>query len=278
MIIRLFFCLSFVVTNCTAEIISTHTFDKVIEIIQEAEDEVGSKNVIGIFDIDFTLVSPTHPAAHFKAMQAHRNLIDQVRHGFNAGEKMMWDAKLIKKSDVQIVDARAPEHLKNLSNKGVHIVALTGYPYLEINGEHYGEWRLNTLKTLGYEFKNTIPNTELKELPLFMNSHSRYVDGVIFATGVKVVTNKGEALDAYLNLLEKHGNKTNFKIFVMVDDMEDYLVSVEKMLKVKFPKAKFIGVHYHAAENLETQPMNAEEIKHFYEEISKEIKALKISD
>ena len=127
-----------------------------------------------------------------------------------------------------------------IKNKGVKVIALTASYTGSIKAiDDMGNWRIKTLRDLGYDFTGAFPNVNRKvftNFPEVNGDHPRFDQGIIFVNGGADMYTKGDVLNAFFLYSRFVPKKVLF-----VDDRYSNLEAVEKALP---EGVEFIGFHY----------------------------------
>ncbi|MFY9589611.1 DUF2608 domain-containing protein [Rickettsia endosymbiont of Halotydeus destructor] len=228
----IFLSLICLANNCFAKIIPTNDFKVIEEYVNKAD-----KDTLVIFDVDDVLMMPTDEFAFTAPVR--RELTKKLKEKYSEDELKYLFTPIFKIRTVQLVASGMPDLIKDLEQRKIPTIALTGWwtgKYGHITKME--DFRFDGLKQVNISFINTSPFKEDMIFPEFKNK-----DGVPMLKSGVILTasaDKGLVLKAALEKSNLH-----FKKIVFIDDNLKFLESVEKIcLELNID---FQGIHYGAA-------------------------------
>lgn len=234
-----------------AEITSISDMESVITIINEAE-----KGTLGVFDIDMVLVQPSDPAFQMLNMKLHRALAKQILSEIPPEKKDTFLTLMTLTSESILVDPSTPLYLRQLSDKGISLMALTAN--LTGSFSHIQEmeiWKRDQLKQLGIEFSQSAPYPgclDFTEMESYRGNYPTYLDGILYTNGS--ACSKGDVFAAFL---DKTG--LDFKKIIFIDDREECLKSLESVLNDR--GIVFKGILYTGALDFPSEVISSQEFE-----------------
>lgn len=191
-----------------------------------------------LFDIDYTLTAPDHPALQMSVIKQNKQRFRQELAQFTEQERDLLPMLMVTQTPNKLTEAAVPELLDVLRRRGATVLGFTSadtsvFPDV---GE-VPTWRSRELKRLGITFEaSQIPyeHFELKYFPPFRGTYPLYSDGILYANNLP---GKGEVLAAFIDTLQDRPTRV-----VLVDDTLDKLQSVQEAMDQK--KIPFLGLHY----------------------------------
>ena len=211
------------------------------------EDYENLDDILYTFDVDDTLIKLNHPLLPY--LKKYNDPYKDLLRKYSRITEM--DLRRYLASYVERTELGASEWLKSLTGKKI---ALTASPTGECaDGTLMTKCRYQELKDKGITFEATTFDIEepfdldepfdLKELA-YEGQCPTYYKGILFSLRKsKGSPSKGTVLCTFLE-------KINYtpKWVVLVDDLEENLVSVQNELKKRYPdKINFIGILYTGA-------------------------------
>jgi hypothetical protein len=210
----------------------------------------------GIFDIDMVLVQPSEPAFQMPNMKRHSAVSKRIIEEIPQGKKELFLSLMSIGSEPILIDAKVPAFLKELSARGIFLMALTANLTGELASvKSMEDWRVQGLQHLGIDFSNTAPHKgaiAFPTLPLYRGNSPVYKEGILFANGTSC--SKGEVLTAFIKKVGSHPQK-----IIFIDDREENLHSVETALYQLDPSIEYLGVHYLGAKQYPSPLVTEEE-------------------
>lgn len=195
-------------------------------------------NAIIFVDIDFTIITPISKTFINKDTRITDQVIKPNKHLYSTEEYEKILSSWRKQRQVKLIDKNWPDMLNQLKQK--HKV----YGLTKVETGKFGdiesmeEWRSSELKKLKIEFSHDIL------LPSI--NRASFYNG-IFMTGPN---SKSDTLSFYLKYLPI-ANRNDIT-FVMVDDIEEELNSMEKFCKNN--AIKFLGILFKGLEKFKEIP------------------------
>ena len=265
----LFMLHKFISTLFLVYIFLGHTvFGEIVQTSDLNQIELSLQNTtqdtLVIFDVDDVLAM-----AQDDILQKHnKKFLEHIEHEIKKhltekDAQKLWSLILLKRK-TKPVDSKMISVISNLQSRGIKVLALTNCgtgPYGHIN--HIENWRIQELKTLGYNFKKSWPLTKPQffnhlsphdpiRLPLFKN-------GIIFTCNLS----KGAVLKAFLDHVIFHP-----KQIIFIDDKKKHLQSVEEY--AKNAGIKFFGFEYRGASPRSHRPLDTKRAQLQFEMLEKD--------
>lgn len=189
-----------------------------------------------LFDIDYTLTTPDHPALHMGAIKQNRQRYFEELNKFNDNHKLIIPILMITHVTNKLTEPDGPELIKKFEKRATvfgFTAADTGaFPQI---GE-IPNWRSKELARLGIAFNPLFSKEriEFREFPSFRQTYPIYQDGVLYSN---VIPSKGIVMKAFI---EKVGIKPN-RVFLIDDKPENLVTMQEELNKMGI---SFSGVRY----------------------------------
>jgi len=220
------------VTQSWARIVETKNVSDILSEIDE--------NTLVLFDIDLTTLTPTTTLGsnawwnHFRGKVRSTNLpkeqtlllIGPIVH------------KMLRKVPHKTVEPEVVALIHSLQERGITVWALTGRYKKAPWDPQFAELTRDQLAACGIDFELSIPPKGVE----IMQLHPSYAYGILFTDGQQ----KGPVLWEFLQAL----NHRPLKV-VMIDDLLNYLTSIENALKKE--NIPFVGFHYTRLAHLDGQ-------------------------
>ncbi|SRR5581483_109313 len=218
--------LVFVASLEAGEIFTTSDFARIEEVVENLDC-----HSIVLFDVDATLIVPDDAILRPQGKDLFELLIDG-----HDDRDLFRDIRL--QASHSLVDARSTSLVQRLQKRKVPVIAYTAAP-AKIRGMHQlGNWRIDELKSHGFDFSCSFADCKVLELPKSTGqSHfPMFKSGVLFSS----FHPKGDVLILFL---QKMG--LNPKRIIFVDDELRHVQSVVKSLERH--GIACLGIHYTAA-------------------------------
>lgn len=258
MLIRL--CLTLMILTSTLSAAITQ-----VESIREikAYFEGDSQNILGVFDIDETLLVSADPAFQKPNMKKHHALVKGFYNQLPISYQDLLSNHVLLAGPSQVIEADSATVLGDLQKQNVRLIALTAALTRSFPEGNIPELRFAELSRHGFDFSTAFPECEdilFDGLPACHSSYPRYYKGVFCSNGDynrhDTATSKGKALCAFLNHIGWKPTKIVF--------MDDKLYNVEEMertLHAFDPSIEFQGLHYTGAEKMDASPVTPEYVQ-----------------
>lgn len=246
MLYYLFFGLLFTVAHAS-EMIVTSDF----AYIEKAANYLSKDDVV-LFDVDATLINPCDAIlqpvgkALFKQLVAicpERDLFREIR---------MTAPHLA-------VDKQSLSFIKKLQARQVAVIAFTAAPAKIHTLDPIGTWRVDELRSYGFDFSKAFPSHPSIELPKSEDApHTPFFkEGVLYSS----FHPKGDILCSFLQAIQWRPKKV-----VFIDDEYEHVISVINSLELM--GIDCCGIHYTAALKLQS-PLDPDyarfQVQHFIE-------------
>jgi hypothetical protein len=171
----------------------------------------------------------------------------------NVSEDAIYDVAtfVLVSNENFLVNSEMPELIEKLWAKNVKAVVLTALSMKPVDSvPDPMVWRVETLRSLGYDFEKFWPQLANKRFKQFDCEYPpAYSSGVICCGG----TSKGASLTAFLKYARAKPSK-----IVFVDDKIENLEDVKNTCKSL--AIDFVGIEYHGAKNVESKVQFSEKV------------------
>lgn len=241
--------LAFTYLPCQADITQTATLQPIIDAITQSPE-----NTLVIVDVDDVLIKANDQLLQLAHKPALNKIVADLaqKHSFYRIQELTSIVMLQYKTS--LIDPKIKDVFQLLNNKNIKFIALTAADTGKLGQiESMEDWRIQTLKDLGFDFSSSFPNIQpiiFKDLPSIRNptSFATFKKGILFSSDVP----KGTVLKAFLADI-----KEQFKHIIFVDDLRKNLDSVESFCQDA--DIAYQGFEYTA--NAISSPLNEERIK-----------------
>lgn len=191
--------------------------------------EPGPQTLV-VFDIDNTLFWPEEPEAREEWFTDLLSVYKKF--GYTRAEAVKrfigWHTDAVAKSQVFPVDEAITSILKELKEKKIHTIALTGRPV-----DFFG-FTQDAFEALSISFKSSKAPWNKLLLLESLPKQAYFIDGILFAWN----NHKGDTLEAFFKAI-----KYLPKVLVFIDNNKKHVHNVmETAQKLHIPKA--YGLHY----------------------------------
>lgn len=218
-----------------------------------------------IFDIDYTLTVPSHPALQMPLIKQNKQRFKEEFAKYTKEEQQLIPALIALKEPRKLIDQKTSSLIKDLQNSGASVF---GFTALNTSmGPEVGyipSWRTKELQDLGLSFEESSPlphkRIEFFQFPPFRGTYPLYQDGVLYSN---VTPSKGEVLTAFLDVVEQKPTR-----IVFIDDSLENIESVEQAMAEK--EILVIGLHYVQPQDGNTS-ISDEEWNDFWCEVPKRL-------
>ncbi|USO02298.1 MAG: DUF2608 domain-containing protein [Alphaproteobacteria bacterium] len=210
--------------------------------------------VLGVFDIDATLIGTKDPACQLPNIKKHRKIFKELTKALSKEEVfLVLIASVLK--DSALIDLKTPKFLKDIQAQGVQCVACTG-------GGLFPKKRYEILSNLGihFTFDNDAPQFVFEEF------ESCFGCKPVFYKGILGANNTPKA-----KVVKSHLKRTGFqpKLIIFVDDRD------KEIEKFDIEGVDIITIHYKGALNFPSQNVSEEEFIQAWKQHIEDAKALK---
>ena len=243
--------LIFLLSSCQEQVIKTHDFDRIQNILQMADE-----NTLIVFDIKDVLLK-----AKDQILQ-HQNKDYRKQFSKNMSDDL-YSIVLLQRELVP-VDSRFVGLIDDLQKKEIKVIALTSCltgKFGKIDAQE--DIRIRDTILSEYHFEKSWPESvpeNLGYLSIKKPNHAIiFKQGIIFASRAP----KGEALKAFLKI-KRH----NFKKIIFIDNKEKNIVSLQKMASEL--GVSLVAIHYTGIEENIPQSFNQELANFQFEVLKKE--------
>lgn len=244
------------------------------ETIAQAIKAHKPQDVLVTWDIDFTLIIPSHPAAQFPSIKKYQHIFDQMMKDLSPLHiELMYNlmgARCSKNHEKSLTEDEIPEIIKELQAQNIKNIALTA----AMPG-HFGpiekieSWRFQTLKNFDIDFSESFPHKslELDKLPSYFNRRPLFFNGLLYTNGEQSETDKGLVLTHFLKEINYQP-----KMIVLIDDRYKNITDVQKSAHEN--NIEFLGIHYTKGRTLGCRDITKENFKEYWHPIAKESEEL----
>ncbi|WP_375331909.1 DUF2608 domain-containing protein [Candidatus Tisiphia endosymbiont of Temnostethus pusillus] len=208
--------------------------------IKTYASQFDGENTLILFDLDYVLFVPrdsvlryagekdNYRSKHLKAIFKDFQGKEIALNGRKVPMAEYLTSQILSSIKVELLSLDMPNFVNELDAQKMTIVGFTAN-----SSGNYGivqneaQLHLSRLKSLGYHFKDN--GDLLKE------DFPKCISRVIFTNKI----DKGKVLLGFLEQLNK-----NYKNIIFVDDHLKNLISVQNVLKDKYPQINYLGIHY----------------------------------
>lgn len=212
------------------------TIHQINEIEKELSEKLTSDDLI-LFDIDYTLTMPSHPALSKNAIKKNKDLFRQKLAELTDEEKQLIPLIFISHDPNMsiLTEPCIPTLIENIRKKGATVLGFTASDTSVI--PEIGDlpsWRFKELERLEIHFSKTFERTEFFEFTPHRGTFPLHENGVIYSN---VTHSKGSVLKAFVKKMPQKPVR-----IVFVDDLIDNLISADHaMQELGIP---FLGLYY----------------------------------
>ncbi|GAB4233883.1 MAG: hypothetical protein Tsb0021_12970 [Chlamydiales bacterium] len=237
-----------------------------IQTIHEIEKYFDSEggSVLGVFDIDETLLIPSDAAFQKHNIKKYAEFIQHLKHPFPIHQQDLISNVLLLSCGSKLIEDTSPFFIEILQKKRIPLIALTAAMTRSFGPYSLPEMRQQELKLHGIDFSSSFPELSKKiefvHLQKCQDSVPVYYQGVLCSNGDhrrhETATPKGKVLIEFLKIINHHPNK-----IVAVDDKLYNLEEMERSIQAYNSEIKFYGFHYKGAQNLPSIDLDEELVK-----------------
>ncbi len=208
--------------------------------------ENANAQTLVVFDIDFTLTMPSHPAFHLAALKQHKAAAKEWIKQLTEEEKFWLAPYMVMEGRSILIEKEVPALISSLQQKGIKLLALTGCP--SENSKSAGsivESRWKELKILGIDFSTSFPTVA----PFAMNHFKEmygcfpgFYQGILFCNftpfcKIPGLATKGEVLRHFL----EQANWKPEHVMLIDDDIQN----LDQMaISMQEWGVSYTGLHY----------------------------------
>lgn len=245
---------------------------EIITIYSVAEAEpylaCADQQTLILFDIDYTLTTPTDPYWQLHAIQHHNQIFQKYVSALTPNQTRIFKHLFVLKGgSSQLVEKAWPQVIKNLQKRKVKTLALTASKTGAVGNLvfNFPYWRFCELYRLGIDFSSTFEEARIfDDLEDFGGDHPGIEKGIV-CSGHKIP--KGQLLSPIFETLKW------MPTTIIIDDKLENIISCKIVLESDFPSIKFIGIHY---KGIEKFPVTVTDPSIFEEKLCALIKQTKI--
>lgn len=254
------------VFSCHAQITQVNDMEEVFHYFNDADSKT-----LAIFDVDMVLVQPKDPAFQMANMKRFSTISKRIMKEIPADKQMIFLSLMTISSDPVLIDARTPQFLQQLIQRGIPTMALTanltgGFSTIQ----NMEKWRIHSLRQLGIDFSQAAPYQTIMvfdDLAAFRCNYSTFIDGVLFVNGTAV--SKGEAFLAFLKKTNLSPNK-----IIFIDDREENLKNVEEAIRKFDTSIEYRGLHFRGAQKYPSKMISEDEFEARWQDLASKAKQL----
>lgn len=238
------------------------TIEQISSILESKKYFESSDQILGIFDIDETLLIPKDPAFQKQNLIKHP-AIQKMKEALST-EQLDIVGNLSKACcPAELIEPSAPLFIKNLQAKGIRLIALTAAMTRNFGEDHLPKLRAEELLKHDIDFSYAFPEIEvlnLTNLKMCNQAHPYFYSGVLCSNGdhlrQKDASSKGKVLVEFLKQLSWLP-----ETIIFFDDKLYNLEEMEKTLLEHHPTITFYGLHYVGAQNLVPEEISESEME-----------------
>lgn len=249
---------------CQAQIVQEGEMNQIFNHLEKIDSDT-----LVLFDVDMVLVQPSDPAFQMANIKQHGAIVKRIMHQIPSEQLMLFLGLMSTKSELILIEEGLPGYVQKLQQKGIPVMAFTANLTGSLGEIRMEEWRIKTLRQLGFDFSHS-PFKEtliLHDLPPYRGSYSAYQEGILFVNGR--VISKGTALLSFLEKIDFSPKK-----IIFIDDREENLKSVEEALQTLERSIEFLGIHYVGAQNYPSESISEEEFESHWQQLADEAKEI----
>jgi len=240
---------------------------KTITSLKDAEPsfEKADHDTLVIFDVDYVLTCPTHPAFHMKNIKKYKDVWKEIMEKLSPAEADILSTLVGIDGPSVLVEDQAGFLIEKLMKKEIKVIALTGIltgalgkiPDIE-------DWRYKTLKAFGIDFSQSF---------LGLQTFS-FKKGILFSNGDASKHEKGKALVAFLRVLKEQKGWVPRRI-LFIDDREYNLQDLGEVCSALNPPIAFEGFLYQGAENVRFEGISEGSFRNKWEDLAQKAREIK---
>lgn len=259
-ILRLFFLLILFLCNNSygSAISSINHIDSLKDPQVQAVFAKASNKHLYLFDVDFTLLTPSNPLLELRAAKRHGAYLSQIKQKMSDFEKEIFSHLWVMESPLLLTEPQWPALIKQAQDKGATTLGFTAAKTGSVgaNVPDFPAVRYASLKQHGIDFHKYHPELYLfEDLDDFGPDKPGISQGIVYA-GHKCKKDK-EVIDSLLKFLLAK-DKHKFTEIVMFEDRLEILENLQKFINENYPHINFIGMHYNFCSNLVDNDSNLE--------------------
>ncbi|MBA2726729.1 MAG: DUF2608 domain-containing protein [Parachlamydiaceae bacterium] len=253
-------------TTISAEIHEIHHFSE----FEDAIAPLKSTEWL-LFDIDYTLTEPSHPALQMGVIRQNKQRFRDEQAKFTTAQKQLVPVVMITQAASQLTDPSIPMLIQKLQDQNIPILGFTAIDTSVL--PQIGSipaWRFNELKNLGINFNShsgPFPkeSLEFSDLPSFRGTFPIYENGILYCN---VSPSKGAVLAAFMDYVALEPSRV-----ILIDDTLENLQSVEEKLAIS--GIPFLGIHFKIQhDNVNLPKVTDEEWNSVWEKIRQRVELI----
>lgn len=252
-----------------AAIYQIHSIYESKKYFREAKTEI-----LGIFDIDETLLIPEDPAFQKPNLKKHASIVQGIREQLPLEQQDLLSNLALLSSLSQLIESTAPLFIKDLQEQGIRLIALTAVMTRPFGKDFLPKIRYEELQRNGIDFSYAFPDIHelsLRDLKSCNQSFPLFYSGVLCSNGdhqrQKNATSKGEVLTEFL----KHAAWTPSKV-IFIDDKLYNLEEMERALHDFDPNISYQGLAYIGAQSIISPQISESAIENKWQELLEKAK------
>lgn len=208
--------------------------------------------VLGVFDIDETLLVPEDPAFQKPNLKKHASLIQKIKEGLSLEHQDLLSNLILTSTGAQLIELISPQFIKHLQIQGIRLIALTAAMTRPFENDYLPKMRYEELLRNGIDFSSAFPAVQelhLENVPRCNHGYPVFYSGVLCSNGdfqrQKSASSKGKALCEFFKKIGWIPSKVIFT--------DDKLYNLEEMAKALHdfdPSITYQGFHFIGAQTL----------------------------
>ena len=212
------------------------------------EAMLNPKDILVVFDFNYTLMYPSIPCLHKNNIDAHKDIFKEILKKISHEQADLMLTRLMATKNQKLINDQLSTFLKKHSDVNFLVCSSS----LEKNAEAY----LNLLNENNITITNNynIKNFRFLDFKEYLSGHPIYKNGIITTNRRK----KGEVL---INFLKRISRKP--KLIIFIDNSADKLDDVKFAVK-SLKNMKLIIVEYSEYKNIQIPKVSEQEFKKYW--------------
>jgi hypothetical protein len=225
---------------CNAAAAEIMEIQEIAQVEKILASNVSSKDWV-LFDIDYTLTMPDHPALQMSTIKQNKQKFRQELSQFTDDKKSLVPLLMVTQATSILTESGVPQIIQRLKAKGAIVLGFTAADTSSMPdvGE-VPKWRDNIINRLDIKFSSSADSilqeeeVVFKQFPAYRGTHPIYYRGILYTN---TTSSKGAVLAAFIDYA-----RTKPERVVLIDDSMENLESVSQHLSEK--GIAFLGIHY----------------------------------
>lgn len=208
--------------------------------------------ILGVFDIDDTLLIPKDPAFQKPNMKKHASIVQGFKEQLSVKHQDLLSNLILTLSSSQLIESTSPLFIKNLQAQEIRLMALTAAMTRPFGVHYLPKMRYEELQRHGIDFSSAFPEVHqlsLTHVNMCSRSFPMFYSGVLCSNGDYQRQTEASAKGKVLCEFLKKVNWTPTKI-VFIDDKRYHLEEMEQTLHEFDPHITYQGLHYIGAQSI----------------------------